>query len=164
MLKKLIKGLIFGAGFASAVVVILLLADMYLIDRNHQYNSGGTVISTSKWNSFSKEQQISKASVIAVVRYSKGNNGSMVAEIANFYKDNEEVLIGFKIGDKYSKLDYYPKSTNRLRSGVVVFFTGSPAKERSTLYLYEDRVLAYGDMPLEILIKLFKGAGSDQTN
>lgn len=154
MQKLFLKGLIWGTGFASAIVAILLLAEIFLINK---YDNLGDVINlSSEWNSLSKEEQISGASAIAIVRYSKGTNGNMIASISNIYKDNESVVINLEIGAKYPSLDYYPKRDSRPRSGVVVFFTGSPVKERSTLYLYEDRVLAYGDMPLDVLINLFK--------
>jgi hypothetical protein len=154
MLKLFFKGLIWGTGFASAIVAILFFAEIFFI--NQHDNSGDVINFSNEWNSLSKEEQISDASAIAIVRYSKGINGNMIASISNIYKDNESIVIDFEIGAKYPSLDYYPRHDSRSRSGVVVFFTGSPVKERSTLYLYEERVLAYGDMPLDVLINLFK--------
>ena len=155
MVEKFLKGAFWGAGFATALVVILLLAENFLINKNI-YNSNDIISLSNEWNTFTKDQQISKASVIAIVRYSKGANGSMDAKISHIYKESKDIIIDFKIGDKYPSLDYYQRNDSRPRSGVVVFFTGSPAKERSTLYLYEDRILAYGDMPLDILITQFE--------
>jgi hypothetical protein len=64
--------------------------------------------------------------------------------------------LNIKTGDSFESLRFYPRKDGRLRSGVLIFFSGSPAIERATLYLYEDRIIGYGDMPLSVAIEKFK--------
>jgi len=154
MIRLFIKGLVFGAGFTVAVIAIIYIAYQFKYSGSNRVipNAAGEI----QWHKLTNEQQIEKATVIAVVRYSKGEEGSMEAKFTEIYKDNPSVEFNYKLNDEYPSLKYYPKDNYGVRGGAVIFFEGSPAEYRHALYLYDERVASFGDMPLDLLIKKYK--------
>ena len=108
------------------------------------------------WHNLTDDQKISESTVLAVARYSDAEDGSKIATIVEIYKDNPDIHFDYKVGENYQSLKYHPKSEFHKRTGVVIFFAGSPPQYRHALYLYNDRVSGFGEMPLNILIKKFK--------
>jgi hypothetical protein len=155
MIKQLLKGILFGVGFSVALIAAMEIYSK-ISPPDYQRDHSSTIGLSNEWNSYSHDEQIKKSTAIAVARYTESNDGSYVATISEIYKDNESVMLNIKIGDSYESLRFYPRKDNRLRSGVLIFFTGSPAIERATLYLYDDRIIGYGDMPLATAIEKSK--------
>lgn len=155
MIKTFIKGLVFGAGFSISVLIIFFFAKELLI-KNMEDKSTIPASHSSEWHQLSNDEQLKKATAIALIRYSDSKDGSKIAFVEKIYTD-KSIKLDLKPGDPYSNLRYYPrKDSFRERTGVLVLFRDSPPIEQSTLYLYDDRVAAYGDMPIDIAIQKFK--------
>ena len=155
MIKVFIRGFVFGSGLYAALLLFDFIASTYFQNPEISIPVSGK-ISTYGWHDLPDQERISKASVLAVVRYSEGDDGSMVAQITEIYKDEESIEFSYNIGDMYPDLNYYPNAKSSPRSGAVIFFAGSPAEYMSAPYLYDDRLIGFGDMPLSILIVKFK--------
>lgn len=155
MLKTFIKGLVFGAGFSISLVVIMFIAkEMLIKDLESEFDSPPSP--SAEWRELSDDEQLKKATAIALARYSDSDDGSKIAFIEQVYSD-DSIKLNIKPGDPYPKLKYYPRGDSfRERTGVLIVFRDSPPIEQSTLFLYDDRVAAYGDMPIDIAIKKFK--------
>ena len=99
------------------------------------------------------EKQIDKASVIAVARYEK-DGGRYKAVISEILKKGPDTQFYYKVGDEYPQGGYYPKDGTSHGDGQIIFFTGSPATMRYSCSFYGDRILAFGDMPFDVLRNL----------
>jgi hypothetical protein len=97
------------------------------------------------------EDQIRRASIIALARYERDPDGKMKAIISEFLKKEPNVTIYYDIGDEYPSASYYPKVNTNYGDGMVMFFTGSPATMRMSMTYFGDRVHSLGDLPIELL-------------
>jgi len=158
-MNSFLRGLGFGAGFAISVVIVMLVAQK-LFEPEMPQSSMTEIEQGEKWRALSYEEQIAAASAIVISRYSETKDEGRVATVTEVLKDNEAIVVPAKAGDLRRDSKYYPDDEFRPRTGTVTFYTGSPAVVRSTLYLYEDRVAGYGDMPLDLLIKKFREDGA----
>jgi hypothetical protein len=152
MLKIFVKGIVFGVGFLVAVGLIGYIFALINVDKKVMPSEKSEIL----WHNLTDDQKISESTVLAVARYSDAEDGSKIATIAEIYKDNPDIDFDYKVGENYQSLKYYPKSESHKKTGVVIFFAGSPPKYRHALYLYDDRVSGFGEMPLNVLIKKFK--------
>jgi hypothetical protein len=154
LLKTFIRGLVFGAGLSTALVVFGIALAVYLKSMNGS-DAPKVVHDYSDWNSLSDEEKIQEASAIAVIRYSDGEEGQRLAIVEAIHKRTPDVEIYYESGDSWPSADYYPRHQHDDRTGAVVLFRGSTAKDLSTWYMYDERIAALGDMPLELLVKKF---------
>lgn len=98
---------------------------------------------------------------MVISRYRESEDGGRVAAVTEIYKDNESIVVPVNIGDVQNNSKYYPDNDEfNPRTGTVTLYTGSPAIERTTLYLYDDKVAGYGDMPLKLMVEKFKEDGA----
>jgi hypothetical protein len=157
VIKTFIKGIVFGTGFSISVVIVLFIARELLIkelDLNYDIPDS----SSAEWRDLSDDEELKKASAIALIRYSDtvSQDGSKNAFVEKVFTD-KSIKLDFGPGDPYPSLRYYPKNNSfRERTGVLVIFRDSPPIEQHTLFLYDDRVAAYGDMPVDVAIIKFK--------
>ena len=108
----------------------------------------------NEWNDLSVAERIDRSSAVALVRFEKKDEGLMSAYVENILKKESLVELPVNIGDRLENSDYYSQGGyQRDRNGILIYFEGSPGKERSKSYLYEDRIASSGDMPLEIFFK-----------
>ena len=164
MIRKLFEGLIFGTGFALSFLLIAWLGAGVLIPMLLT-TPGETTLrsgpSLSKLPSLLEEQgpqfhdlpieeQIKKASVIALVRYELAPDGKQKAIINEFLKKNPNTTIYYNIGDEYPDASFYPKDKTSYGDGVIVFFVGSPASMRMSVTYTGDRIHGLGDIPLQL--------------
>lgn len=173
MLRKFIDGLVFGSGFAVSFVVIWYIASFTLYpmlissvtkSANQQLAQEGFSVPSEQaapdtrrqlskpFHELSVEEQIKKASVIALAKFEKSSDGKMKAVITEFLKKDPGVIIYYNIGDEYPTSSYYPSKNKSYGDGVVIFFTGSPASMGMSVTYTGDRISGLSDMP----IKLFK--------
>ena len=152
MLKIFVKGIVFGVGFLVAVGLIGYIFALINVDKKVMPSEKPEIL----WHNLTDDQKISESTVLAVARYSDAEDGSKIATIVEIYKDNPDIHFDYKVGENYQSLKYHPKSEFHKRTGVVIFFAGSPPKYRHALYLYDDRVSGFGEMPLNVLITKFK--------
>jgi hypothetical protein len=97
------------------------------------------------------EEQIAKASVIAVARYEAAPDGRMRAIISEILKKESGTVFYYKVGDEHPSSSYFPRENERHGEGLVIFFEGSPATIRLSMSFDGDRIRSLGDLPLELL-------------
>jgi len=174
MSNKFKEGLVFGAGFAVAFIVISYTADFAIspallsyklkhvqippsVQMHHNTppaNIGALLPSPENRKPFhelSPEEQISSASAVALATYEKQPDGRMAAIIKEFLKKNDGITIYYKAGDEYPEMSYYPSEQNKYGEGVIIFFGGSPATMQSAMTYSGNRIHRLGDMPLDLL-------------
>lgn len=174
MLKKFTEGFVFGGGFGVAFLGLWYVA-AYLITpkfaesqieqltNKHLSDLGAKTQSTnpkslgtlrvpeSHFYELKLEDQIKKASVIALAKYEPSPDGKMKAIIKEFLKKEPGTTIYYKVGDEYAASSYYPKDKTTYGDGVIIFFVGSPATMRMSMTYQGDRIHGLGDLPLELL-------------
>ena len=173
MLKKFIEGIVFGSGFTISFVAIWYVA-AYLIypmfvesqieQATYKRLSNGKKIEpsvTSETNTFDEsgipfhelglEEQIQKSSIIAMAKYEPSPDGQMKAIIKEFLKKDPNVTFYHKLGEEYPSSSYYPKDNTSYGDGVIIFFTGSPARMRMSMSYSGGFIRGLGDMPIELL-------------
>lgn len=97
------------------------------------------------------EQQIERASMIAVARFEEGEDGKMRAIITEILKKSPGTVSYYDVGDEHPRSSYYKGSDRYYGDGVVMFFTGSPATMSLSMGFNGDRIGGLGDMPLSLL-------------
>ena len=158
MLTLFIKGLVFGAGVFVAMTCLTLLLPYVLPLQAVSIDDLIESIPEPKegWGELPKEQQIRQATALLVVRYSVAEDGEMLATVSQVHVDNPGIDVGIAVGDPIPTMNFYPRPNYSVQDGAVRFFTGNPPKDVGTYYLYNDTVSAYGNMPLDLLIRKFQ--------
>jgi hypothetical protein len=164
MLRKFAEGLAFGAGFTISFAVLILIGAsvMFSAMPGTRWASTSRGLSVSQkaedseerpFYELSAEEQIERASVIALAKYQAAEDGRMKAVLTEFLKKNDGTTFHYDVGDEYGPSSYYPKDGTSYGDGLVIFFEGSPAMMRSSMSYSGDRIHSLGDMPIE----LFRG-------
>lgn len=166
MYKRFLDGLVFGAGFAIAYVIISNIS-MYLITPV-DFKSGKNVAArmselevehhpmelmkelSKPFDTLPLEEKIKEASVIAVARFEPSDDGSMKAIISEILKKTPETTFNYELGQEFTRASYYPRENVRRGDGTVLFFTGSNAIQRYGVWIYDGRIGGLGDMPLDL--------------
>jgi hypothetical protein len=179
MLKKFTEGLLFGGGFGISFLALwyvaaYLITPMFVgsqieqVANKHLSNlDSKTQSSISRipealresgppFHELKLEEQIKKASVIALAKYEPAPDGKMKATIKEFLKKEPGVTLYYNVGDEYASSSYYPKDRTSYGDGLVIFFVGSPAEMRMSMSYEGDRIRGLGDLPLELLKKKCK--------
>jgi hypothetical protein len=174
MLKKFTEGCVFGCGFAFSTIALYCLviymffgsfiqSTRYITPKNlpstqsnHSqaeiYQPDSVEKNEKPFHDLNAEEQIQKASVIALAKYEKADDGKMKAIITEFLKKNPNTEIYYNVGDEYTSSSYYPSDKHGHGDGVVIFFVGSPAEMRMSMSYRGDRITGLSDIP----IKLFR--------
>ncbi len=181
MLKKFTDGLVFGTGFAISFVAIWYIATYTLYptlissvteSANQQIAQEGYSVPSEQtvpniqhqlskpFHEMSPEEQIKNASVIALARFEKSPDGKMKAIIKEFLKKEPRVTIYYNIGDEYPSSSYYPSENRSYGDGVVIFFTGSPARMGMSVTYTGDRISGLSDIPIELFKQKCKESNS----
>lgn len=163
MLRKFLDGMMFGAGFTLSFVVIVAVAGMLFttfgptsqlaVSQRESIAEAPSATGPVPFYELPIEQQIERASVIALVRYQSGEDGRMEAVLSEILKKGSDVEFFHSVGDEYVPLSHYPRPNENHGEGAVVFFDGSPAQMRSAMSYSGDRIPGLGDMPIELLKK-----------
>jgi|TARA_R110001592_G_scaffold286573_1_gene555179 hypothetical protein len=156
MIKTFIKGLIFGTGFILAVGGVGYISFKY-----HEGSVAREVDTINKrlklWSALSIEEQISTAESVLIVRFSDGEDNLKLATVSALYSKNSLADTGFKQGELYPKGNYYPLSERENRSATIFLYIDGMDSPVSTWHAYNDNIPAAGNMPIELMIKKFKG-------
>ncbi|MBZ2190350.1 hypothetical protein K8B33_14665 [Alcanivorax sp. JB21] len=96
------------------------------------------------------EEQIEQASVIAVAEYKEGSDGRMRAIITDILKKEPGTVSYYDVGDEHPGSSYYPMEGRSHGDGVILFFTGSPARMSVSMTYRGERISSLGDMPLSL--------------
>lgn len=162
MLRKFIEGLVFGAGFAIAVIIIGLVgaSAMFSMRPSSRWSASYSVPMNDTHGTdegdgrpfyeLPIEEQIEEASVIAVARFEPAEDGRRKAVMTELLKRKEGTTFHYDVGDEYSPASYYPKEGMSYGDGIVIFFEGSPAMMRRSMTYSGDRIGGLGDMPLKL--------------
>ena len=162
MIKSFLNGVGFGFGFCLAVALVL-----WVLPHFHDPFGGALRGSTStpvvsseergKWNALSLEEKIEKSTAVAIVRFKDEEDALKAAYVEAVVKRDPSVELTISPGDRLEKADFYSQGgNNRDRDGVIVFYVRNPAVEIAQSYLYDDRLIADGDMPLHVFMKKYK--------
>ena len=121
----------------------------------------GTAIESGKqFHELGIDEQIKKASVIALARYERASDGQMKAIVKEFPKKEPDVQLYYSVGDEYRPSSYYPREKTHYGDGVVIFFAGSPATMRMSMTYSGDRIHGLGDIPIELFRKKCREPGA----
>ena len=159
-MNSFLRGLGFGAGFSISVIAIFFVFSKFYDNDPTEYPHNQSIVSiqeNTKFRNLPFDDQIHKSTALVICRYSDADDGGRIAKVAEIFKDDDSISLEVNIGDERADAKYYPDKNDSFmeRTGTITLYTGTPAKEASTYYLYNDRVPSFGDMPLELLIKKF---------
>lgn len=164
MIRKFVGGLIFGSGFAISFLLIAYLG-LEVSARKIRAGPDRSMVpaevqpelptppeeSGPQFHELPLEEQIRKASVIALARYEPAPDGKQRAIITEFLKKEKGTTIYYSIGDEFPDSSFYPRDKSQRGDGAIVFFVGSPASMRMSLGYSGDRIRGLGDIPLKLL-------------
>lgn len=163
MLERFVSGLMFGAGFAVAFVMVGWMMLGAVLPRvfapwESTHSIEGPVWASEPYNEedgpafheLSLDQQIERASVIAIARFESAPDGERKAIFREVLKQSPGTTFHYKLGDEYARASYYPRDDFSKGDGVVIFFVGSPASMRMSMTYSGDRIQSLGDIPLEL--------------
>lgn len=165
MIRKLVEGFIFGVGFSLALGLVVMFVLPRLMPHSVLSNApsysvieGASTFSVPmpedmRFHELPLEEQISKASAIALARYEPSPDGKMRAIIREFLKKDPEAVIYYKIGDEYASGSFYPNQGIGHGDGMIIFFVGSPATMRLAMTYSGDRIGGLADIPVELFRK-----------
>jgi hypothetical protein len=173
VVRKFIEGMIFGFGFSLALLGVgglgvYLFAPMVFrpVESSLSISQGPsppTQLHQDRGPQFHElpiEEQIRRASVIALARFEPSADGKMKAIFREFLKKAPDTTIYYSIGDEYPSASYYPSEGTSHGDGLVVFFVGSPADMRMAMTYTGDRIHSLGDIPLELFRKKCQTPGA----
>lgn len=156
MFRTFLKGIVFGLG----VIVAFLIAGF--ISSNLDFSTSvmlpDKIQDFESWHDLSDEEKLHKATAVLILRYKSEAEDLMTAYVAEVYKKNKTIEVAAIVGDRRKGDDFYSRGEGLDRDGAIVYMTGSPAKDRSTLYLYDNRLAGVSDMPLNIFLRKFNEA------
>lgn len=178
MFRKFIEGLVFGCGFSISFIALWFVAaftitpmlasyftqhgEKQIIEKDVKAPTAtrpgvkNTREDGKPFHELGFEEQIQKASVIALARYEKADDGKMKAIIKEFLKKDPDATVHYNIGDEYANSSYYPSDDHKYGDGVVIFFVGSPASMRMAVSYSGDRISGLADLPIELFRKKCK--------
>ena len=174
MWKKVLDGLMFGAGFGVSFLAIWMvfgfLTPMIFSsafrgvegpssESAPRIVAGGSAVrpeTESESLDFSEmgpDEIIKHSSVIALAKFEHAPDGMLRARISEILKQDPGVEIKYKPGDEYPSANRYPRAGTDYGEGVVLFFTGSPATMRMSMSYDGDSIGGLGDIPMQLFRK-----------
>lgn len=158
MIKTLIKGFVFGFGFFLAITTAGYIW-AYISQPNttytHEFSRSDTL--SEEWNNLSFDEKVNSSSAAAIIRYRNSEDGLQKAYIERVLKKEPSTTIDLNEGQRVKKSDFYANGHySRTRNGTIILYTGNPAELKESLYLYNNRVSSFGDMPISVFLKKFE--------
>lgn len=173
MFKKFIDGLAFGAGFSIAFIALWSIvsfgvfpvyfgsrssvldnSEIVVPDESDKPARAGSPMNDSEaFFEASIEERIEMASAIAVAKFEPSDDGRMRAIIHEYLKVEPGTELRYEVGDEHPSSSYYPSEDRIKGDGLVIFFTGSPARMRMSTSINGDRITGLSDIPLELFRK-----------
>lgn len=166
LIRKFLNGLVFGAGFAIAfllvgwVVLGLLLPGTVTPGEPLPAFYGPSIsfkeLLEEPFSYLTLEAKTERSSVIALLRYEPSLDGkSMRAIFEDLLKKEPGTTFPYEVGDEFPKGRFYPEGETNHKEGMVVFLAGSPAAFRMSTTYSGDRIGGLENIPLELLRKKF---------
>ncbi|MFT7389323.1 MAG: hypothetical protein ACI8VC_002589 [Candidatus Endobugula sp.] len=164
MLNKLLHGFLFGLGFSVAVVLVSWGASSYYFPSNDSRitsnkKEGLSFEKKQKWRETSMSERMPELTGAVLLRFKEEEDNLMAAYVDSVYKKDNTIKIPLVIGDRVHESDYYIQefpSSNR--DGILIMYIGDPPSEIEGAYIYDDKLVAHGNMPLDIFFKKFKAS------
>ncbi len=163
MFRKFAEGLAFGTGFAIAFLVVQLFIPTLVMPLFFNVNdrvlsqpeassSVGRMESEAgpDFNELSVEEQIKRASVVALARFEPGKDGKRIAVLTEILKQTPGTTFYYKVGEEFPDGSVYSQEGTEYGDGLVIFFTGSPASMRMSMTYSGERIRGLGDIPLKL--------------
>ena len=162
MFKKLMNGFVWGVGFSLALILLFFVASITFFNVKpgpaYGVDQRKAMEERIKWQELSDEQKIRTASVAVIVRYEKGEGLHMKAYVDRVLSKSEDHALPYVVGSRLETEDYYSQAGRvRDRDGVVVMFGGNPINDLGSIFIYDDRLSAMGNMPIEVFANKFNG-------
>ncbi len=172
MLRKFAEGLVFGAGFALAFIILWYSAAYWvapkfvttqidnaiekaehegLAERPSEIRAHSPIEDEPEFHELSIDQQIRKASVIAVAQFERSPEGAPKAMFKESLKRDPNVEFYYKLGDEYPDGGRGISKDVDYGEGLIVFFVGSPASMRLSISYSGERIRGLGDIPLKLI-------------
>lgn len=167
MIKKLVHGFLFGLGFSLSVLLVMWVIGHINCQSRREaalpsIESGSTDFAEQiRWQEMSMEEKLGKLSLVAVLRFKEKENGLMAAYVDRVVAIDESASIPLAVGDRVESSDYYSRENDASnRDGILLMYAGDPPREMEGAYLYDSRLVSYGDMPLDVFLKKLDAAKS----
>ncbi|MEM8501451.1 MAG: hypothetical protein AAF542_25805 [Pseudomonadota bacterium] len=165
LLQKFKEGLAWGSGFAIVFFGIGYLVFGVLM--SVRFSPGDTVdwdildssaeigpnsVSLSKpFFEYSIDEQIAMSSVIMLVSYEEQPDSSFRARIDEILKESDGSNFQYSEGDEYSAMNMYPEKQTYHGEGAIVFFIGTPPRQKASASYSGDRIMTLGNIPISKL-------------
>ena len=171
MIKLFLRGLVFGLGFCTAVGIALFVASHLQFSERQSQAAVKTSFSAldekmqreANWRELSLSEKLNRATAIVVLRFNKEEQGLNRAYVEKVVKKHPNVQLNLEVGSEVEKANFFSEGGNtRDRNGVVKFYTQNPALEVEGLYLYDDRLIGEGSIPLHVLLNNYTNATEAQ--
>lgn len=162
MFRSFLNGIGFGFGFSLAIAIVVfvlsqfsdLLGENLIVPANEE---GLSYEEMNVWHDLPLEEKIEKSTAIAILRFKKEEQGLNRAYVDQVFKRQSNVSLKVEVGDRVERSDFYSQGgMARDRNGVVVFYIRKPGVEIAQSYLYGDRMVGEGDIPLEIFLNKYE--------
>jgi hypothetical protein len=164
-LRRSIRALTTAVWCLVGVLLILIAFYAYSYYRSWSFTREATSSSYSRTGADDKsffdlppEEKLRRATTILLTKRQQDGR-KLKAVVAEILKQPSDAKPLWSIGDELPELSHYPQGGTTYGDGEVVLFVGSNRHLRESMTYTEGRVAAMGDMPLEILRELVKGAG-----
>ncbi len=165
MLNKLVHGFLFGLGFSLAVVLVSWTFSSYYFSSSDETKltlnekEGLSYEEKAQWREVPISKRIPQLTGAVLLRFKEGEDKLMSAYVESILTKNSTIKMPLKIGDRVQESDYYAQDfPSNNRGGVLIMYVNNPPEEIEGTYLYDDRLIAYGNMPLELFFKKFKAS------
>lgn len=162
MIKWFLNGVGFGFGFCLAVAIVFW-ALSYIDDPSGEFvfhsslDQEADYKERNQWRDLAIDEKIDRATAIAILRFRKEPDGLNAAYVEEIVRRDPDTELAIDVGDRLERSDFYSQGgSSQDRNGVVIFFVRNPGVEIEQGYLYDDRLIGEGGMPLQLFIEKFK--------
>ena len=109
----------------------------------------------SEFDGLSPEQRVQSASVIALARWQRAGS-TLRCVISEILKQTPDTKFYYKVGDEFPAGNQRAVENADFGDGLVLFFTGSPARLEETVAYRHDQITGMGDMPITTLREIIR--------
>ena len=170
MLRKLLHGFMFGIGFAAAVALAIWVATTIQFSSiekvaTEESRFGRQTVpyeEQARWRELAIQEKLEEMSGAALLRFREEPDRLMAAYVDKVVTRDSSITVPYSVGDRVESSDYYAKnSPSSNRDGILLMYSGNPPREMEGAYLYQSRLVAHGDMPLEVFFGRFTEVAED---
>ena len=152
------KGLIFGAGFIISAITVgylaisLFVGFIYESDETEGYQWSSRTYDSQSFEGTTLEEKIELSSAIFIAKFEETDNGFVTAVVTDIIKTTPDAELKYSVGDIYPDASYYKEDNVRHGDGVVIFFAGSPGKQKMTFNYSNNRIGGLNNISVEQFI------------